>query len=273
MLQKIRSNLQGVVAYLIVGFLVLVFALWGVEAFFLGESSVDVAEVNGETISELELNQAIYRQRQQLLARMGDQADPSQIDETMLRGPVLQELIGQRLLRQQALANDLVVSEAMANQHIRQRPEFQIDGVFSQERFDALVRANAMTPAKYRAVLIDDLQINQMLTGLAGSALVTERELEMMFAVMEQKRDIETAVLRAELGRKQVELDEGEADTYYREHGDEFLTEEQIQVEFIEMRLADFYPEVDEQSIVAAYEASIAQLESTELTSCGTYPA
>jgi peptidyl-prolyl cis-trans isomerase D len=263
MLQKIRSNLQGLVAYGIVGLLVVVFAFWGVEAFFLGESVVDVAEVNGETITELELNQAVYRQRQQLLARMGDQADPSQIDEAMLRGPVLEQMIGQRLLLQSAAANDLVVSETMANQYIQQQSDFQVDGVFSPERFDALIRSNGMTPARYRAGLIDDLQVTQLLTGLARSALVTPRELERLFVVMDQQRDIETAVLSPEFGRANVVLDEGEAQEYFDEHGDEFVTQEQLKVEFIEMRLEDFYPTVSEDAIVAAYQANAAQFVSS----------
>ena len=52
----------------------------------------DVAEVNGEEISEIELNQQLYRQRQALIARMGEEGDPSQIDDVMLKGAVLQNM-------------------------------------------------------------------------------------------------------------------------------------------------------------------------------------
>ena len=259
MLQKIRSNLQGVVAYGIVGLLVVVFALWGVEALFLGDPVVDVAKVNGETISELELNEAVYRQRQQLLARLGDRADPTQLDETMLRQPVLNQMIAQRLLLQSAADHDLVISEGMANLYIRQQPEFQVDGAFSAERFDVLIRSNAMTPAKYRESLIEELEVRQLLSGLAGSEFVTPRELELMFAIMDQKRDIETATLGMALGAEHAQLSEGEAQTYYQEHPDEFMTPERVQVEYIEMRLEQFFPEIAEADIVAAYQEAVGQ--------------
>ena len=110
MLQQIRSNLQGIVARVIIGLITIPFVLWGVDAFFLDSGNPDIAKVNGEPISELELNQQVYRQRQQMLARMGDKIDASQIDEAMLRGPVLERLIQQRLFESAADSGNLLVS-------------------------------------------------------------------------------------------------------------------------------------------------------------------
>ena len=49
MLQNIRDNSQGVIAKVIVGFIIAIFALFGVESIIGGFiTSPPVAEVNGE---------------------------------------------------------------------------------------------------------------------------------------------------------------------------------------------------------------------------------
>jgi len=103
------------------------------------------------------------------------------------------------------------------------------------------------------------LEVRQLLSGLAGSEFVTPRELELMFAIMDQKRDIETATLGMALGAEHAQLSEGEAQTYYQEHPDEFMTPERVQVEYIEMRLEQFFPEIAEADIVAAYQEAVGQ--------------
>ena len=56
MLQDIRDNSQGVVTKVIIGLIVAVFALWGVESSIGGfVASPSVAEVNGEEITEQQL--------------------------------------------------------------------------------------------------------------------------------------------------------------------------------------------------------------------------
>ena len=56
MLQDIRDNSQGVIAKVIIGFIVAIFALFGVDSIVSGFiASPPVAEVNGEEITEAQL--------------------------------------------------------------------------------------------------------------------------------------------------------------------------------------------------------------------------
>ncbi|MDP1931631.1 MAG: SurA N-terminal domain-containing protein, partial [Gammaproteobacteria bacterium] len=55
MLQKIRDNSQGIVAKVIIGFIIAVMALFGVESIMSGfVGNATVAEVNGVEITEPE---------------------------------------------------------------------------------------------------------------------------------------------------------------------------------------------------------------------------
>jgi peptidyl-prolyl cis-trans isomerase D len=258
MLQKIRSNLQGIVARVIIGLITIPFVLWGVDAFFLDSGNPDVAKVNGKAISELELNQQVYRQRQQMLARMGQDVDPSQIDEAALRGPVLDQLVQQRMLESAAEDSDLLIPDQVVDQMILQQPEFQVDGSFSPQRFDALVRGSGMTPTQYKDVMKQQLLVNQLLSGLAATEFVTSTDLELAARISAQKRDIAYALMTMEQAEQKVSVDPAEVKTYFDDHPQEFTTEEKVSVEYIRLRLEEFYPEIEEDEIRAVYDASLA---------------
>ncbi len=261
MLQQIRSNLQGIVARVVIGLITIPFVLWGVDAFFLDSGNPDVAKVNGISISELELNQQVYRQRQQLLARMGDDVDASQIDEAALRGPVLDQLVQQRLLESAAEDNDLLIPDQLIDQLILQQPEFQQEGTFSPQRFDALVRGNGMTPTQYKDAMKKQLLVNQLLSGLAATEFVTAADLELAASISAQKRDISYALMTMEQAEEKVSVSPAEVRQYYDEHPEEFTTEEEVSVQYIRLRLEDFYPELEEREIREVYDASVAESE------------
>lgn len=261
MLQRLRSSLQGIIARFIIALITVPFVLWGVDAFFLDSGNPDVAEVNGKAITEQELSQQVYRQRQQMLARMGDQVDASQVDEAMLRGPVLEQLVQQRLMEATAEERGLVISDAMVDQVILQQTDFQEDGVFSPQRFDVLVRGNGMTPTQYKQSIKRQLLINQLMSGLVASEFVTPAELELSASITGQKRDIEYALLELGEVRETMTLDEDEVQSYYDSHPQEFVTPEQVAVEFIELKLEDYYPELEEEEVRAVYEGEVAEMD------------
>ncbi len=261
MLQRIRANLQGIIARVIIGLITIPFVLWGVDAFFLDSGNPDVAEVNGKSISELELNQQVYRQRQQMLARMGDKVDASQLDETLLRGPVLEQMIQQRLLESAAESRGLVISERMVDQAITQQTDFQEDGKFSPQRFDVLIRSSGMTPTNYKEAMKMQLLVNQLISGTVATEFVTDADMALAASISGQKRDIEYALLTVDRAMATVSLGEQEVRSYFDAHPDDFVTDETVAVEYIELRLEDFNDDIEESEVRAAYEASIADAE------------
>ena len=99
MLQTMRNNLQGVVAYFIVGIIIVVFAMFGVEALVQGKVQRNaIASVNGKDITEIDLRRGMEGRKQQLTAMLGGKVDPRFLSDEFLRDPVLEGLIQRRLL-------------------------------------------------------------------------------------------------------------------------------------------------------------------------------
>ena len=117
MLQKIRNNLQGTIAKVIVGIIIVPFAVFGIEAFFTG-GEPEVASVGAEVITQRELDQAIELQRRRLVGSAEENVDPAELEDAKLRGPVLDSLIERKLLGQVASRSGFRVGDAMIDRII-----------------------------------------------------------------------------------------------------------------------------------------------------------
>jgi peptidyl-prolyl cis-trans isomerase D len=77
MLQDMRDNSKGIISFILIGLLVVIFALSGVDALFQWNAKEkSVIEVNGEPITESEIERAIENHKQQMLNLYGDKVPP-----------------------------------------------------------------------------------------------------------------------------------------------------------------------------------------------------
>lgn len=261
MLQNIRDNSQGWIAKTIIGLIVVLMALTGFEAIFQATShSQDAAKVNGQTISQNELSQAVDMQRRQLMQQLGKDFDPALLDEKMLREAALKGLIERKLLLQGAEDAKFAFSEAALDQLILQTPEFQVDGKFSAERFDAVIRQMGYGRMQFREMLAEEMLIGQLRTGLAGSSFVTDKQVEAFARLEKQTRDFASLTFKADPAAVKVGDDEVKA--HYDQHAKEFMTPDQVVIDYIELKKSAFFDQVqvNEDELKALYEKEIANL-------------
>lgn len=261
MLQNIRDNSQGWIAKTIIGLIVVLMALTGFEAIFQAAShSQDAAKVNGQTISQNELSQAVDMQRRQLMQQLGKDFDPALLDEKMLREAALKGLIDRKLLLQGAEDAKFAFSEAALDQLILQTPEFQVDGKFSAERFDAVIRQMGYGRMQFREMLAQEMLIGQLRTGLAGSSFVTDKQVEAFARLEKQTRDFAAVTFKADPAT--VKVSDEEVKAHYDQHAKEFMTPDQVVIDYIELKKAAFFDQVkvSDDELKALYEKEIANL-------------
>ncbi|NIF18541.1 SurA N-terminal domain-containing protein [Pantoea sp. Cy-639] len=261
MLQNIRDNSQGWIAKTIIGLIVVLMALTGFEAIFKATShSQDAAKVNGQTISQNELSQAVDMQRRQLMQQLGKDFDPALLDEKMLREAALKGLIDRKLLLQGAEDAKFAFSEAALDQLILQTPEFQVDGKFSAERFDAVIRQMGYGRMQFREMLAQEMLIGQLRTGIAGSSFVTDKQVEAFARLEKQTRDFASLTFKADPAAVKVSDDEVKA--HYDQHAKEFMTRDQVVIDYIELKKSAFFDQVkvNDDELKALYEKEIANL-------------
>ncbi|ANI55478.1 SurA N-terminal domain-containing protein [Pseudomonas sp. DR 5-09] len=261
MLQNIRDNSQGWIAKTIIGVIVALMALTGFDAIFQATTHKnEAAKVNGEEISQNELSQAVDMQRRQLMQQLGKDFDASLLDEKMLRESALKGLIDRKLLLQGAEQSKFAFSEAALDQVILQTPEFQVDGKFSSDRFDQVIRQLGYSRMQFRQMLAQEMLIGQLRAGVAGSGFVTDGQVLAFARLEKQTRDFATLNIKADPST--VKLTDDEVKAYYDEHAKEFMTPDQVVIDYLELKKASFFDQVavKDEDLQAAYQKEIANL-------------
>ncbi|MEH6388335.1 MULTISPECIES: SurA N-terminal domain-containing protein [Pseudomonas] len=266
MLQKMRDNAQSWVAKVIVGVIVLIFALTGWESISRFTSDEEkAAEVNGTVITKTELEQAVSLQRQQLiqqLRQMGnDNFDPSLIDDNLLRASVLDSLIERAVLLDGAAEADLKVSEQMIDQLILGTPDFQVDGQFNADRFDIVIRNMGLASRMaFRDLVRQELLIAQLRNAYQATAFATPAERERLARLENQTRDF--AVMEVTAEHEAVDISEEDVQQHYEENKEQFKSPEKVVLEAVTLSRRDFFDqvEVDEEAIEQLYQREVGNL-------------
>ena len=261
MLQNIRDNSQGWIAKSIIGLIIVLMALTGFDAIFQATShSQDAAKVNGDEITLNELSQATEMQRRQLMQQLGKDFDPALLDDRMLRESALKGLIDRKLLLQGAHDAKFAFSEGALDQVMLQTPEFQVDGKFSAERFDQVIRQMGYGRLQFRQMLAEEMLIGQLRAGLAGSSFVTDAQVAAFARLEKQTRDFASLTFKADPSTAKVTDDEIKA--HYDEHAKEFMSPDQVVIDYVELKKSSFFDQVTvkDEDLQDAYQKEVANL-------------
>lgn len=261
MLQNIRDNSQGWIAKTIIGVIVVLMALTGFDAIIQSTSnSQNAADVNGEKITQSSLNAAVDMQRRQLIQQFGKDFDASLLDDKLLRQASLDSLVDRTLLLQGAKEAGMGFSDASLDQLILQTPAFQVDGKFNAARFDQILQQQGMGRMEFRERLKQDVLVSQLQASLAASNFVTDAELENFVRLDKQTRDFASQTIH--IDTKSVDIGDDELKAYYDEHKDQYMSPEQVVVEYVELRKESFFAqaEASDEELQALYQKEIANL-------------
>lgn len=267
MLQHLRDNSRGVISFILIGFLVIIFALTGVEALFNWDTSANqAAEVNGEDVTEMDVARAINVQKQQMLNTYGDQIPAEFLSDEYLRKPVLENLVQRKVLFQAAENAGMIVGNSFLNEQITGTQQFKNEaGAFDNNRYQQALRNMGYTHGTYSKLLSEELVINQLQAGVSSTAFTTPAQLNEVVALSFQSRDIAYTVLPSAKIRESVVIDSSEIQKYYDANQQAFTSEEQIAVDYINLSVSDLMSDVSitEDQIRKQYEQNMVSFVAT----------
>jgi len=257
MLKDIRQHVQGTTAKIVVGVIVITFALFGIESILVSGGGNEIAEVNGKPVYPQALQAAIDSQKRRLIAMMGENLDPAMLEDDRLRPQALEALINRELLMQSAANLDLAVSEDAIGKFVVGMEQFQIDGVFSPEAYKSVLASAGYTPALFKQTLREDMLTNQLRSGIAGSEFVTPAELAANAEVLSEQRDLQYLTIPKETQSFDSAFSNEQIESYYQSHQDQFQTPESVDLDYIELTLDNYRQPVEESAIREAYELAV----------------
>ena len=233
MLQNIRDKAQGWIAWAIVILISIPFALWGIQSYLGHGSEPVVAKVNGEEITERALDQRFQRFREQLRARLGEAYRPELIDDKRMRHEVLKQMVSDNIILQTSHELGLRVGDPLVRQAIMEIDAFQKDGRFDQASFDRYARLQGLTSGGFEQRIRQSILTEQLSQGIQTSAFITEREMQEIFRLQNQTRDLAYFIVNADDFQSSETIPESEIQAYYDQHQEEFRVPEQVKLEYI----------------------------------------
>lgn len=262
-MEAFRTLIKGWVGKVLLVIFLVPFALVGMEGLFtLGSKAGVAATVNKNDVMTNELEQAVNQRRQELLPQVAN--DESKIDSAALRQQVLDGLIERAMLLQQAQKLGFQISDLQAAALIRKEPSFQVDGQFSEERFQTFLRMTGQNSER----LIQDVQaqmaIQQFAGGLTASAITSKAELQNIILLQDEQRHVHLAQLPLSGYLSQVQVSAEEIQQYYDKNKDTLKVEENVDLQYISLSSAQFESQVSltEDDLTAQYQIATQDLQS-----------
>ncbi len=269
MLLDLRETIRNSkpIKYTLIAVICIPFALVGIGSYFTGGGNGSVATVNGEEISENELEYAYQQQRQQLAQVFGGQIPEGFGDEDMLRRQALDQLVTQRVVISEVADQRFAVGDETLGRAIRQRPEFQTDGQFDAERYRQLLGAQGGQVAAFEAQFRDETALDQFRAGVIGTSFTLPTEAERIDALTRQTRTIDAVRFDIDSIRNTIEIDEAAVKGRFDETADTLVFPPRARIEWIELSASDLAKsiEVSEDEARAWYEENRSSYMTPEL--------
>ena len=234
-IQKIRNNSSGVIAKTIAGTIIVTFALffgWGTV--FTGSDVNNIAKVNGKNIDLVDLS--FETRTQQYLFNQRYPGQDMDFDQDMLRTLSTNSLIRRELIVQYLDSLGVNIPDQVALKTFRDDDSFQIEGQYSEERFEAVVRSLGFTGNDYIKRVGQDLALDLWRTSLVKSEFVTEPEIKNILTLVNQTRDVSFVTYKINSIKEQIQPSEEQKKEFYQEDKNQFLKKAEIKLRYIELQ-------------------------------------
>jgi peptidyl-prolyl cis-trans isomerase D len=255
MLQSIRDHAQGWIAWVIVGLIILTFALFGIDQYAKGDKIVTVAEVNGEDVSAREFLTLYQQQKARLKKQFGDMYDQV-VDDEELREQVMDALIESVVVRQWAQDHNMIVSDQQLSATIQSAEVFQKDGQFDQQTYQNILMRNGLNVARFEQQQRQHLIETQNRQLTMSSALVSDVQVDALMTLQAQEWDVNYLRVDHRPLMEKVSVTDQEIQDYYQSNREAFVQPEQVVISYVRLSQGQIAEslEVEEQALKTYYQ-------------------
>ncbi|MDR3320459.1 MAG: peptidylprolyl isomerase [Desulfovibrio sp.] len=237
MLDYIRANAQSFGVKLAFGVIILVFVFWGVGSFTNQNFGSIIASVNGEDI-QIQQFELTYQNAEYAALRDNPGITRQELKKRGLGRQVLQEIVSESLLSQEAARCGLTVSATELRQTVGQIKAFQDEqGRFDPEAYKRVLLAQHTSPARYESSLAASLLRDKVYVMITSPAWLAGDEARKHYNFLRQTRQIEYIFLPAKNFVVAAPTDE-EMQAYYDAYKEEFALPPKVAVEYITVKPA-----------------------------------
>ena len=224
MLESVRNFLSGKRVIVIAVLLAIPFVFFGSTSF--GTTFISFGTVNGETVSQMDVNIATSQVSQRLQSMYGEDFSLDDLDEEVSMGLIKNEVINNKTLLSHARKLGLIVSEKKAKQEIINIDGFQGENGFDQTIFESTIRSNGWTPEEYINLVRETISLDSLVSAMGVTAFPIKGDMEATAILLETSRDIDFIKVDKNLLIEQQKATLEEGQEFYNNNPFLFLSKE-----------------------------------------------
>ena len=262
--KTLHEKFSGPVAKVVLGIIGVVFGgFFGIPAYNSINASY-VAKVDGHEISQQDFRERYDAYRAQMQRMMGAQFDALAFDKPERKREVLDQMINEQLILD---ANDKLGTMLPAKRvfdEIASYPAFQVDGKFDKDQYRNLLANQRKSPAQFEDNVRRDLELRELMGQLGQNAVVTEADVDGYLRLRDQTRDFRW--IKLDKPTSDAKVADADIETYYKAHGDEFMTPEKVSLDYVELDAAKMALDIkaDDAALKQRYEDQKSHFVSPE---------
>jgi peptidyl-prolyl cis-trans isomerase D len=265
MLKLMRNSFQHlkwILVAIVAIFIIFIFVDWGAGGAG-GRTTNDVgyaARVNGDTISFREYDRALYYAEENYKRMYGAQFTPEMAEAMGLNRQVLDSLIDQRLILQQAVGLHLSATPEELRRKILQIPVLSPGGKFvGADLYEQYVRQLGFSStADFEDEIARDITMQKMESALASSVVVSPKAAEEEYRRNSESAKVRYAFYSGARELANVTVAPAEMESYYKANQTKYSHGEQRNFMYLVADLARIRSQITapEAQIRQRYEAS-----------------
>lgn len=267
MFEFIRTH-RRFMQFLLLLFIIPSFAFFGLEGYTrFKEGDNAVAKVAGNPITQQEFDMAQREQMERFRQMFGGQFDPKMLDTPEARQNILEGLIAQRVIAEEAKENRLFVSDQALQQTILNIPGLTgPDGKFDVERYKSLLASQGLTPVMYEARLRQDLALQQVTNAIQATAIAPKAVANRLSDLNDQERVVQEQLFKPADYVSQVKVTDEMLKDYYDKNSGQFEIPEQVKAEYVvlDSEAVASQVNVSDADIKAYYEQNVQRYRDEE---------
>jgi peptidyl-prolyl cis-trans isomerase D len=243
------------------------FVFFGIQGY---NSYVDkdgaLATVDDAPITQQEYDAALRDRVERMRQGLGPNFDPKLLETPEARAAVLDQLVLDRALANEATKSNVVITVDRLREFISNVPAFQQDGKFSYDRYKAFLASRGQSEASFEQSLRNDLRKQTFVQAVVESAITPKQVIDRIERILLEQREVRELRFPAEQFASKVSITDAQVAEYYQANRTQFEIPENVRVEYIVLSPETIAGNVKvaEEAVKSYYEQNKARYGTEE---------
>ena len=261
MAESIGGKFRNFMVAILVGLLVVAFAVWGVNDVFTARAGNAVVTVGDTEITSSEFEAAFERELQTQNRDNDSSVTNQQAYAQGLHNRVLQNLLTDTVIGIDADELGVGVNRSVARKVVKEIPSFQneLTGEFSEEKLDSLLAQNRITRRQFEDDIFRTLRRQQTVPAIIGGLQAPAEYATQRYNFVTEQRKADLLTITADAVPAPAEPTDDELKTFIDQNGVAFTAPEYRRVVMLRLEPFDLTPDLDatEEELKAAFQYKI----------------